>query len=191
MPVGDRGRRGSRRAWASLGPGWPAPVPPFLVVLFALLALLVPKATYLSTRPGRSYAVLGGFPQYGVLVGVKRGIIVEQPVRALVAVHEFGHILDYHGIRAYYDDAQALWTWLEAERAQVFATDAAYAAQVAEPPEGYIDAYAASTEAENFAQHLAAYVYRADEFRRRAELEPALRLEYAFLRDRLFLGREY
>lgn len=154
-----------------------------------LLKAMAGKSFYASYLRGRGYTVLGSWPEQGVLGGMKRGAILEQPLNEQQAVHEFSHILDYHGIRGSYDDSQNYWKHLDAERAEVFNASFAYNASLREPPEGHVDAYSTANDAENFAQHFAAFVLDAGNFRKRAANETLLARKYGFMK-KLF-GKEY
>lgn len=147
------------------------------------------KSFYVSHRRGRGYTILGSWPEQGILGGMNRGSIIEQPLSARQTVHEFAHILDYHGIRGVYGDSQNHWKQLDAERTRIFNVSFTYDPNLRTPPEGYIDVYSTANDAENFAQHFVAFVLDAGEFRNRARNETLLQQKYDFMK-KLF-GREY
>ena len=156
-----------------------------------LLAVMNGKALYLSHLRGRGYTILASSPDQHILAGVKKGIILEQPLGSEQVVHEFGHILDYHGIRGMYRDPQHRWNNLENERQRIFNVSFPYESNAASPPVGYIDVYSTANDAENFAQHFMYYVLHGNEFRQKAQNDALLREKYNFFKGRLFNGREY
>ncbi len=149
------------------------------------------KTIYFSHQSGRSYSVLASFPEQQILEGLNRGLILEQPLSAETAVHEFGHLVDYHGIRGIYEDEQDLWSSIEAERAEIFAVGMPYEPQRATPPAGYMDVYSTANDAENFAQHFMYYILHGVEFREKAASDPLLQRKYNFFKDKLFESKEY
>lgn len=149
------------------------------------------KTIYLSSRGGRGYTILSSWPDQNILAGVNRGFILEQPITEDDAIHEFAHILDYHGIQGVYDDKESHWRNLQQERNDIFVVKVKYNPRAKEPPEGYIDVYSTANDAENFAQHFTAYILYPEEFRRRAENEPLLKQKYNFFKYKIFNGVEY
>ncbi|MBI5398254.1 hypothetical protein HZB03_02210 [Candidatus Woesearchaeota archaeon] len=156
-----------------------------------LLKVMRGKTFYLSHQSGRGYTVLGSWPEQNILVGVDRGSILEQTLNGRQAVHEFAHILDYHGIRGIYADLQNHFKELESQRKDVFTVPFAYNNTLPQPPVGYIDVYSTANDAENFAQHFTAYIFDAAEFRARAKTDALLKKKYDFFKDKLFDGHEY
>jgi len=74
-----------------------------------VLQVMDGKTIYFSTEYGRSYTVLGSFPDHDILVGLERGIILEQNINSHTVIHELGHIVDYHGIQGIYNDKQNIF----------------------------------------------------------------------------------
>ena len=149
------------------------------------------KTIYFSTEQGRSYTVLGSFPDYGILVGLDRGIIIEQNIRPYVAIHEIGHIVDFHGIRGMYDDSQNHFTHTSALRDSIFKVDVAYHPNLSNPPSGHVSVYSTVNDAENFAESFAYFVEKPEHFRAQILTDPELIEEYEFLRDEIFNNFEY
>lgn len=149
------------------------------------------KTFYFSTQFGRSYTILSSFPESGVLVGADRGVIVEQGISTRTVVHELGHIVDFHGIQGIYDDERDVFRSLKEERDDLFEVGFEYDPDRAEPPAGFVSVYATANDNENFAEHFAHYVMDAEDFRKRAQADAEIARKYAFMRDRIFSGREY
>lgn len=156
-----------------------------------LLKAMDGKTIYLSSGEGRGYTVLGSWPEQNILSGVDRGFVLEQPITQLQAIHEFAHILDYHGIRGIYGDPNNYWSDLESLRADIFSVDIIYDPYLLNPPEGYIDIYSTSNDAENFAQHFALYILKGEEFRNLSKSNTFVKEKYDFFRNYLFDGKEY
>jgi hypothetical protein len=156
-----------------------------------LLRVMRGKTFYLSHLYGRGYAVLGSWPDQHILIGMDRGVILEQPLTEEDGIHEFAHILDYHGIRGMYEDPENHWKHLDEQRAALFAVPFEYNASLVDPPPGYLDVYSTANDAENFAQHFTFYILHAEEFRARSHNDSLLRAKYDFFKDQLFDGREY
>ena len=74
-----------------------------------VLQVMYGKTIYFSTEYGRSYTVLDSFPDHDILVGLNRGIILEQNINSHTVIHELGHIVDYHGIQGIYNDEQNIF----------------------------------------------------------------------------------
>ncbi len=155
-----------------------------------LLRVMKGKTLYLSYQNGRGYTVLGSWPEQGILAGMNRGSILEQPLTEQQAVHEFAHILDYHGIRGIYDDKENHWKHLDEKRARIFNVTFKYNPSASAAPAGYMDVYSTANDAENFAQHFAFYILQGEEFRNRAKSDSLLKEKYEFFKD-LFNGSEY
>ncbi len=156
-----------------------------------LLKVMDGKAFYISYQQGRGYAVLGSWPEQNILSGVNRGVILEQPLVKEDAVHEFAHILDYHGIRGMYEDNRDNFRNLEQLRKEIFDVPFEYNPNLQQPPEGYIDVYSTANDAENFAQHFAAYIFQGETFRALAKDDALLKKKYDFFKNKLFEGKEY
>ncbi len=149
------------------------------------------KTLYFSTEYGRSYAVLGSFPSYGILEGLEPGIILEQNINPHTVIHELGHIVDYHGIQGIYGDDQNIFNHLSEDRSSIFKVTQKYHPRSTTPPNGYISVYSTANDAENFAENFAYYVQYPNEFRERLVEDPLLIEEYEFLRDKIFSGLEF
>jgi len=149
------------------------------------------KTIYFSTEYGRSYSVLGSFPQYDILVGLDRGIIIEQNINSYTVIHEIGHIVDYHGIKGIYDDPHSYFSNTAKLRDSIFEVHVDYQTGLSEPPIGHVSVYSTANDAENFAENFAHYVERPDEFRQSIYDDPQLIEEYEFMRDKIFDGLEY
>lgn len=148
------------------------------------------KTIYFSTEFGRSYTVLGSFPDYDILEGLERGIILEQNINSHTVIHELGHIVDYHGIQGIYDDKQNIFDHILEDRNSIFNITQEYP-QHSTPPDGYISIYSTVNDAENFAENFTHYVLYPNEFRERLESDTLLIDEYEFMRDEVFSGFEF
>jgi len=148
------------------------------------------KTIYFSTEFGRSYTVLGSFPDYNILEGLERGIILEQNINSHTVIHELGHIVDYHGIQGIYNDEQNIFEHTLEDRNSIF-TISQENSQYSTPPDGYISAYSAVNDAENFAENFAYYVIYPNEFRERLESDTLLTDEYEFMYKEIFSGFEF
>ena len=148
------------------------------------------KTIYFSTEYGRSYTVLGTFPEYDILVGLDRGIILERNYNPHTVIHELGHIVDYHGIKGMYNDEQNIFYDSLDERNIIFKTpeDESNPYTILK---GYVSKYSTVNDAENFAENFAHYVIYPDEFREKINSDILLFEEYEFLRDKIFTNLEY
>ena len=143
-----------------------------------LLRVMSGKTIYFSVKEGRGFTILGSFPESGIFKNVNRGYILEQPIFAEDALHEFGHILVSHGIRGYYFDKNNFFGNLEREADRIFGNG------------GYMDDYAETNEGEDFAQHVMHYVLHGKEFKDAAGNDSGLHEKYGFFL-RVFNGRKY
>ncbi len=150
-----------------------------------ILRVMEGKTIYISQKFGGSHVLYGGGEIFN------RGFILEQPIREERVIHEFGHVVDEHGIKGVYDDPQNHWGYLREETDRIFKTTVSYDSDRQEPAEGYISVYSMKSRQENFADHFMAYVYSPEEFRRRAQNEPLLKQKYDFFKNNLFGGVEY
>ena len=148
------------------------------------------KTIYFSTEFGRSYTVLGSFPDYNILEGLERGIILEQNINSHTVIHELGHIVDYHGIQGIYNDEQNIFEHVLDDRNSIFNISQDNSPH-STPPNGYISAYSAVNDAENFAENFAYYVIYPNEFRERLESDTLLTDEYEFMYKEIFSGFEF
>jgi len=149
------------------------------------------KTIYFSTEYGRSYTVLDSFPEYDILEGLQRGIIIERNFNPHTVIHELGHIVDYHGIQGFYNDDKHIFQDSLAKRKLVFNVTQDYTPNASVPPKGYISVYSTANDAENFAENFAYYVLYPQEFRKGILVDSMLTEEYEFLRDEIFLGLEF
>lgn len=156
-----------------------------------VLKVMDGKTIYFSTEYGRSYTVLGSFPDYGILEGLNRGIILEQNINPHTVIHEIGHIVDYHGIKGIYKDDQNIFSNSLDERNIIFNGIDNYQSNSTIPLDEYISKYSAVNDAENFAENFAHYVIHPNEFRERVATDKLLTEEYEFLRDEIFTGFEF
>ena len=156
-----------------------------------VLKVMDGKTIYFSTEHGRSYTVLGSFPDHGILEGLNRGIILEQNINPHTVIHEVGHIVDYHGIKGIYNDEQNIFSNSLDERNIIFNGIDNYQSNSTIPLEEYISKYSAVNDAENFAENFAHYVIYPNEFRERFATDKLLTEEYEFLRDEIFTGFEF
>ncbi len=112
------------------------------------------------------------------------GFILEQGISSwdYLAVHEAGHIIDLVGTNrgGYY------WTPVQGWEGLADEINAIFDAQG-----DLISAYANTDSFEDFAVHFAYYVYRGTTIRNKATTSNDVAERYAFLKDRMFLGREY
>jgi len=156
----------------------------------SVLETMEGKTFYFSAKPGRSYTVFNSFPESNILVGLNRGIIIEQSISEHTVIHELGHIIDGHGIRDLYDDQKDIFKELLEERDRIFAVDIEYDPNRTDAPEGFISVYATANDQENFAEHFAYYILYPEEFREKAKTNSKLKEKYDFFK-RLFGGKEY
>jgi hypothetical protein len=156
-----------------------------------VLQTMAGKTFYFSTQSGRSYTVLASFPDQNILAELNRGIIIEQGVTAHTTIHEFGHIVDYHGIQGIYEDDQSIFIDLKEKRDEIFKVAVDYDPSSVNVPQGYISVYSTANDAENFAEHFAYYALYPDEFKDKMKNDSLLAEKYSFLRDFIFDGIEY
>jgi hypothetical protein len=160
----------------------------------SLMQVMRNKTFYLSYQYGRSYAILGSWPEYQILANAERGCILEQPISESRVIHEFAHILDYHGIRGIYEDLEAQWTHLESRRSEIFGIHTVlrtYDYDLHHSPAGFISEYAKTNAAEDFAEHFTAYILKGEKFRNLAVNDQVLGRKYNFFKNMLFDGKEY
>ena len=155
-----------------------------------VLQVMYGKTIYFSTEYGRSYTVLDSFPDHDILVGLNRGIILEQNINSHTVIHELGHIVDYHGIQGIYDDEQNIFDNFLDDRNFVFNGMDNYSSDSV-VSSGYVSLYSAVNDAENFAENFAHYVIYPNEFRDKILADPLLIEEYEFMRDVIFSGFEF
>jgi hypothetical protein len=155
-----------------------------------VLQVMDGKTIYFSTEYGRSYTVLDSFPDHDILVGLNRGIILEQNINSHTVIHELGHIVDYHGIQGIYNDEQHIFDNSLNDRNFVFNGMDNYSSDSV-VSFGYVSSYSAVNDAENFAENFAYYVIYSNEFRDKVDTDPLLIEEYEFMRDVIFSGFEF
>ncbi len=151
-----------------------------------VLVVMAGKTIYFSTEDGRSFSVFASW----VDNPPSRGFIIEQNVRAVTVIHELGHIVDVHGIQGDFADEQNVFSYAKEDRNKIF--------QVAlenKPNDkeklGYITSYSTNNDLENFADHYAYYVVYPDLFRDEMKNDPLLAKKYEFLRDFIFIDKEF
>jgi len=155
-----------------------------------VLQVMYGKTIYFSTEYGRSYTVLDSFPDHDILVGLNRGIILEQNINSHTVIHELGHIVDYHGIQGIYNDEQNIFDNFLDDRNLIFNGMDEYSSDSV-VSSGYVSSYSAVNDAENFAENFAHYVIYSNEFLEKIDTDPLLIEEYEFMRDVIFSGFEF
>jgi len=156
-----------------------------------VISVMDGKTIYFSTEYGRSYSVLGSFPEHDILVGLNRGIIIEQNISSYTVIHEIGHIVDYHGIKGMYDDSQNNFSNSLELRDSVFAVEIDYQINSSEIPLGHVSVYSTANDAENFAENFAHYVERPEVFREMINDDQNLIDNYDFFKSEIFQNLEY
>jgi len=156
-----------------------------------VISVMDGKTIYFSTEYGRSYSVLGSFPEYDILVGVDRGIIIEQNISSYTVIHEIGHIVDYHGIQGMYNDSQNNFSDSLELRDSIFTVEIDYHMNSSEIPLGYVSVYSTTNDAENFAENFAYYVERPEVFREMINTDQNLIDNYDFFKSEIFQNLEY
>jgi len=156
-----------------------------------VISVMDGKTIYFSTEYGRSYTVLGSFPDYDILVGLNRGIIIEQNISSYTVIHEIGHIVDYHGIKGMYNDSQNNFSDSLELRNSIFAVEIDYQINSSELPLGYVSVYSTANDAENFAENFAHYVERPEVFREMINDDQNLISNYDFIKNEIFQNLEY
>lgn len=152
-----------------------------------LLDVMRDKTIYFSTANDRPYTNLTG-DYGGTLKNTKPGFILTQPISKDATLHEFGHIVGYHGIEGLYGFA-APFSDLKEEYDELFDTMGINYPPI-ETPRGYISSYATANKAENFAEHFANYVFRAGNFKTKMAGDALLTKKYDFFEKKLFLPLE-
>ena len=155
------------------------------------LEVMEGKTFYLSNLPGRGTVVTASWPDKNILVNVDRGVILEQRFTKRQTIHEFAHILDFHGIQGIYKDQKNYWPYLMGVRDEIFAVPFKYDPKLQVLPPGYMDVYSTANAAENFAQHFMYYILYGPEFRKKAQGDELLHKKYAFFKKDLFNYLEY
>jgi hypothetical protein len=136
------------------------------------------NAIYLTTRPGRSYAV--GMPVsnsvYKGFAGMQSGFFLDPNTGLRTThnvVHELGHVIDYVAISGRY--GRYLHSYqipsfqkLKEEKDRIFGKGDA---MVPQTNHGYISRYAKANAQESFAEHFAGYILEKERFRELAEKE--------------------
>lgn len=155
----------------------------------SVLVVMQGKTIYISTISERPYTILAG-DYLGTLKGLNEGIILTQPLGFHNTIHEFGHILGYHGIEGLYDQNYPQFKQYIGEYQRIFdAEGITYPPSAL--PQGYMSIYSTANRAENFAEHLAFYVLSASEFRQKASTDAKILEKYKFLKEKVFAGKEY
>jgi hypothetical protein len=157
----------------------------------SLLEVMEGKTFYLSNQPGRGTVVTASWPDRNILVNVDRGCILEQRFTKRQTIHEFAHILDFHGIQGIYKDQKDYWPYLKEVRDEIFGVPFAYDRKRTTLPPGYMDVYSTANPAENFAQHFMYFILYGDEFRKKAQNDLLLQKKYDFFKKELFYYLEY
>lgn len=113
-------------------------------------------------------------------------------------IHEFGHVVDFNGIRMYKGREFTLGKTDEGirelynEYGRVFepTEEQRNWKRTDQPPPGMLD-YGQANSLENFAVHFDYYVRRPEQFREKAAQNSGLAEKYEFLKTKIFLGKEY
>lgn len=161
-----------------------------------ILEVMREDVIYFETVPDeRPYTIIAG-NYYGTLKGLKNGIIVTIPFTGQMALHEFAHILGYHGIEGAYNQYYNIYfpqfNALKEEYDRIFDTSAVnYDPNAESSYPGYISVYSSGNKAENFAEHFAYYVSRGSFFRAKMNNDSVLTEKYNFFKDKIFRGQEY
>lgn len=153
----------------------------------SVLEVMRGKTIYFSTSSDRPYANLTG-DYGGTLKNTKAGFILTQPMSEESTIHEFGHIVGYHGIEGLYGFSSP-FSDLKTDYDALFDTGG-IAYPPSATPKGYISSYATANKAENFAEHFAYYVSKAGEFKLKAIGDDLLAKKYDFFNTKLFLPQE-
>ena len=156
-----------------------------------LLEVMEGKTFYLSNLPGRGTVVTASWPDKNILVNVDRGVILEQRFTKRQTIHEFAHILDFHGIQGIYKDQNNYWPHLKELRDEIFAVPFDYDHKRPAVPAGYMDVYSTANAGENFAQHFMYYILDGAEFRKKAQNDELLQKKYHFFKKDMFNYLEY
>ncbi|MBI2617543.1 hypothetical protein HYW55_05380 [Candidatus Gottesmanbacteria bacterium] len=155
----------------------------------SVLTVMQGKTMYISTLNERPYTILNG-DYLDTLKGLNEGIILTHPLGIHNTIHEFGHIVGYHGIEGIYDQNYPQFKQYASEYHRIFDMQG-----IQYPPatlsQGYISLYATANKAENFAEHFTYYVVLANEFREKALKDAKLLEKYTFLKEKIFAGKEY
>jgi hypothetical protein len=136
------------------------------------------NAIYLTTRPGRSYAV--GMPisnsVYKGFAGMQSGFFLDPNTGLRTThnvVHELGHVIDYVVISGRYGNylhsyQTPSFQKHKEEKDSIFGKGDA---KVPQTNYGYISRYAKTNAQESFAEHFAGYILEKKRFRELAEKE--------------------
>jgi hypothetical protein len=139
------------------------------------------QTIYLSNQNGRSYTVLGSWPEHHILENMNKGIILEQPISTQTIVHEFGHVVDFNAIQCTYQCSLFNYNSMNTQRLEIFETSQA----------GYISDYAKTNTNENFAENFAYYVNQPEKYQTKLLKDDTLKEEYNFIKNIIFLGRTF
>jgi len=146
-----------------------------------VLQVVKGQTLYISNQDGRSYTVLGSWPEYHILENMNKGIILEQPISIQTVTHEFGHVIDFNAIQCNYGCSLTNYNTMKTQRMIIFAT----------PQPGYISSYAKTNTNENFAENFAFYVNQPATYQTKLLQDPTLKNEYNFLKNIIFSGKVY
>lgn len=119
-------------------------------------------------------------------VGVSMTVTIPTESEFLkVFVHELGHIVDLHFLKAgtFTSDPSDQfygYSWVEYNQKKKGVT-----------VNDFVSGYALTNKYEDFAESFAFYVFHNDEFRKRATKSQALALKYNFLAEKVFVSAEF
>ncbi len=147
------------------------------------------KTFYVSVLEERPHIIIKG-NLGGKLPGVEDGIVVTQPITTVSVVHQFGHIVGFFGIEGLYGGNYPNLARLRTEYDVLFET-ANRPPSTGNVPGGYLTSFATKNKAENFAEHITAYILDAAEFRRKSLSDHKLKEKYEFFRQSIFDGEEF
>lgn len=151
---------------------------------------------------GTNAAVYKRYDENNVFVKVEVVLLYCQVFNESFVAHEFGHIVDFIGIRNEKGNDFSLGKTDEKIRAlreeynsvfRVFPdlVEKYRSGSMTAAPIGFISIYSVRSELENFADHFSDYINQPQNFRERAAKEPLLAEKYEFLKTKIFLGKEY
>jgi len=146
-----------------------------------LLQVAKGQTLYISNQDGRSYTVLGSWPEYDILENMNNGIILEQPISTHTIMHEFGHVLDFNAIQCIYKCSSFNYNTMKTQRMEIFET----------PQLDFISRYASTNSNENFAENFAFYVNQPEIYQMKLLENPNLKEQYDFLKDIIFSGMTF
>jgi len=144
------------------------------------------KTVYFSNKFGRGYTMATAF-----LNGTTAGFILEQTISERQTIHEFGHIVDFVGVKGQPGDPYNIFSNAISERNRIFSVTDPYNPNAPTTPIGFINVYSSANDQENFAEHFSYYILYANEFKERMKNDSLLMQKYNFFKNWIFEGKEY